>query len=57
VFDPGLGHVRAGFFFSLYDFAAIIIDYREFPRDRETSPKSRAKTNSARNSRAGWQDL
>jgi hypothetical protein len=40
VFDPGLGQVRAGFFFSRYgyDFHAI----------GERSPEIHAKTNSAR---------
>jgi hypothetical protein len=57
VFDPGLGQVRAGFFFSRYGFTATIMDCREFPRDRENFPQSRAKTNSARKSRAEWEDL
>jgi hypothetical protein len=43
VFDPGLGHVRVGFFFSLYDFTATIMDCREFPRDRGAIPSKSRK--------------
>jgi hypothetical protein len=58
VFDPGLGQVRAGFFFSRYGFTVLITeDRRVFPRERETIPSSRAKTNSARKSRAGLAGL
>jgi hypothetical protein len=43
VFDPGLGQVRAGFFFSRYGFTATIMDYREFPRDRGAIPSKPRK--------------
>jgi hypothetical protein len=49
VFDPGLGQVRAGFFFSRYGF-----DFRAIG---EAIPEGRAKTSGARKSRAGWLDL
>jgi hypothetical protein len=48
VFDPGLGQVRAGFFFSRYGFNF---------RAPGATPKTRAKTNSARKSRAGLAGL
>jgi hypothetical protein len=41
VFDPGLGQVRTGFFFSRYGF--------QFLRDRGAIPGSHAKTSGARN--------
>jgi hypothetical protein len=50
VFDPGLGQVRAGFFFSRYGFnfrAAL----------SGVIPSIRAKTNSARNLAPDWRDL
>jgi hypothetical protein len=54
VFDPGLGHVRVGFFFSLYDFTATIMDCREFPRDRGSDPFKITQKQTAREiSRAG----
>jgi hypothetical protein len=49
VFDPGLGHVRAGFFFSRYGFTATIMDCREFPRDQETSLKAARKQTAREN--------
>jgi hypothetical protein len=57
VFDPGLGHVRAGFFFSRYGFTATIKDRRESPRDRETPLEATRKQTAREKSRAGWLDL
>jgi hypothetical protein len=44
VFDPGLGQVRAGFFFSRYgfDFRAIRERSREFAQKQTAREKSRA---------------